>query len=165
MRTNSATKPPPRPPLQEQPNGVEASTPQLAPYTSRWYQVPRLHIWKQNCGAHPCTVTLPARCTRYWLGDHSSHLVSSLSSLPCSCLGLTRSGTAAILPFRSYTAWDSSTVPILLQEREIGRSPLGHPFGSYIRPLPCAFLHRPRDTSKDPTLASPPHQPQTTANN
>lgn len=82
------------------------------------------------------------------LGDHSSHLVSSLSSLPCSCLGLIRSGTAAICHLCPTRHGIPAAFPSF--KREIGRSPWSHPFGSSSRLLPCAFVSPSTENLQEP---------------
>lgn len=136
VHTNTATKPPPRPPLQEQPNGV-AGKRSTARTLHKWVVACRLHIWKQHHGAHPCTATPRTILEVISLGN--IHLVSSLSSLPCSCLGLTRSGTAASCHFCPIRHGIPAPFPILRQERdrEIAMGPSLWPPPNLL--LPCVF--------------------------
>lgn len=77
-------------------------------------------------------VPLPPRTILEVISLGNIHLVSSLSSLPCSCLGLTRSGTAASCHFCPTRHGIPAPFPILRQERdrEIAMGPslwLPHP--------------------------------------
>lgn len=63
-------------------------------------------------------VPLPPRTILEVISLGNIHLVSSLSSLPCSCLGLTRSGTAASCHFCPTRHGIPAPFPILRQERD-----------------------------------------------
>lgn len=91
------------------------------------------------------------------LGDHSSHLVSSLSSLPCSCLGLTRSGTAAFCHFGPTRHGIPAPFPSFVERESI---PL------VLRPFCCPVLFhtldgKPPRTRHWPPLPLSPRQQQT----